>query len=122
MSVLDVNNYQVAVLLAAYNGEHYIIEQMESILAQDSVKVTIFMSVDQSSDSTLKMAKDYEIRYPDQVKVLPYGEIFGSAGSNFFRLLVDVDFSSFDYVAFADQDDIWFSHKLSTSITEMKAA
>jgi glycosyltransferase involved in cell wall biosynthesis len=57
MSVLDVNNYQVAVLLAAYNGEHYIIEQMESILAQDSVKVTIFMSVDQSSDSTLKIAK-----------------------------------------------------------------
>tara|TARA_R110002050_G_scaffold299569_2_gene465591 strand:- start:800 stop:1738 length:939 start_codon:yes stop_codon:yes gene_type:complete len=122
MSVLDVNNYQVAVLLAAYNGEHYIIEQMESILAQDSVKVTIFMSVDQSSDSTLKIAKDYEIRYPDQIKVLPYGERFGSAGSNFFRLLVDVDFSSFDYVAFADQDDIWLSHKLSTSITEMKAA
>ena len=122
MRVLDVNNYQVAVLLAAYNGEHHIIEQMESILAQDCTEVTIFMSIDQSSDSTLKIAKDYEVRYPDKIKVLPYGERFGSAGSNFFRLLVNVDFSSFDYVAFADQDDIWLSHKLSTSITEMKAA
>lgn len=120
MSFLDENNNQVAVLLAAYNGENYICEQMESILAQDSVNVTIFISVDQSNDSTLKIAKQYESNYSDRVKVLPYGKKFGSAGGNFFRLLVDVDLTSFDYVAFADQDDIWLSHKLSSSISEMK--
>jgi rhamnosyltransferase len=43
---------------------------------------------------------------------LPSGERFGSAARNFYRLLRDVDVSSFDYVAFADQDDIWLPDKL----------
>jgi rhamnosyltransferase len=46
------------------------------------------------------------------VTVLPHGECFGGAAGNFFRLLRDVDISPFDYLAFSDQDDIWFPEKL----------
>lgn len=121
MSLLEVKNDRVAVLLAAFNGEQYIVEQIESILMQHDVDVTIFISVDRSSDLTHAIVNDYSSSYKNRVIPLPYGEKFGSAGSNFFRLLVDVDFTPFDYVAFADQDDIWLPNKLSSSISEMKA-
>lgn len=48
-----------------------------------------------------------------RIKLLQYGERFGGAASNFYRLIKDVDFSAFDYIAFADQDDIWLEDKLT---------
>jgi len=52
---------------------------------------------------------------------LEYGERFGGAAPNFFRLIKDVNFSAFDYIAFADQDDIWSLDKLSHGISKMIA-
>jgi rhamnosyltransferase len=39
----------------------------------------------------------------------------GGASHNFFRLIRDVNFDSFDYISLADQDDIWFDGKLLRS-------
>lgn len=101
-----------AVLLAAYNGEKWINEQIETILKQIGVEVTLFVSVDFSTDSTLSMIKSWQAK-DDRVHLLPYGDRYGGAGRNFFRLIADVDTDSYDLVAFADQDDIWFESKLS---------
>lgn len=102
---------KVAVLLAAYNGMQWIEEQVDSILKQDGVHVTIFVSVDLSSDGTYEWFKKKE-EVNSQIVVLPYGERFGGAAPNFFRLIRDVDFSEFDYVSLADQDDIWIENKV----------
>jgi len=51
---------------------------------------------------------------------LEYGERFGGAAKNFFRLIRYVDFSAFDYIAFADQDDIWCSDKFIHGIKQME--
>uniref|UniRef100_A4Y8G8 Glycosyl transferase, family 2 n=1 Tax=Shewanella putrefaciens (strain CN-32 / ATCC BAA-453) TaxID=319224 RepID=A4Y8G8_SHEPC len=112
---------KVAILLAAFNGEKFIAEQLKSIFGQILVDVTVFVSVDFSSDSTLDIVNDFVKTESGRIEVLSYGEKYFSAGRNFFRLLVDVDFTPFDYVAFADQDDIWLPNKLSSSISEMKA-
>ena len=106
-----------AILLAAYQGRRWIEEQVDSILSQSGVQVSIFISVDACTDSvkedgTFDWCKKLSER-SDNVYLLPYGERFGGAGANFFRLLMDVDFSDFDAVAYADQDDIWFEDKLS---------
>lgn len=109
---------KIAVLMSAYNGVGYIEEQVESILHQANVSVTIFLSVDLSSDAThiwcLALAESNA-----DVHVLPYGERFGGAARNFFRLIRDVDFSDFDYVAFADQDDIWLPEKLDRAVKKI---
>ncbi|MEL0613798.1 glycosyltransferase [Marinomonas arenicola] len=101
----------IAVLLAAYNGMEWIEEQVNSILAQKNVCVTIFISVDLSTDGTdiwaNQLAKEIE-----NVIFLEYGDRFGGAGANFYRLLRDVDLKGFDYVSFSDQDDIWLEGKL----------
>ena len=49
----------VAVLMSTYNGEKYIKEQIDSILAQDDVNVTLFVRDDGSSDKTVEILKSY---------------------------------------------------------------
>jgi rhamnosyltransferase len=68
--------------------------------------------VDQSHDGTESWFDQCAVTNKFIV-LLPHGERFGGAERNFFRLLRDVDFSGFDYVSFADQDDIWAPNKLS---------
>ena len=105
------NDPKVAVLLAAYNGMEWIEEQINSIFAQKNVDVTIFVSVDRSTDGTESWV-DNLAKTTRNVVFLPYGERFGGAGANFYRLIQDVDFTGFDYIAFSDQDDIWLHEKL----------
>ena len=101
----------VAVCLAAFNGVRWLAEQLDSILLQRDVEVTVFVSVDASTDGTEQW---FDVRATEnaQIIVLPHGEHFGGASRNFFRILRDVDFTGFDYVCFADQDDIWLTGKL----------
>ncbi|MDB9957974.1 glycosyltransferase [Oceanospirillaceae bacterium] len=102
------------VLLAAYNGECWIDEQISSILSQRGVSVDICISVDLSDDRTHQLCLDWEEK-DSRIITLPYGERFGGAARNFFRLTNEVDVSPFDMVSFADQDDIWFEDKLHTA-------
>jgi rhamnosyltransferase len=102
----------VAVLLGVYNGTKWLDEQMTTILEQSDVSVTVFVSVDCSTDGSEQWI-DRMAATDVRVKVLPQGYSFGGAARNFFRLLRDVDFREFDYVSFADQDDIWLPKKLS---------
>lgn len=102
---------EYAILLAAYNGMEFLSEQLASILDQKKVNVTIFVSVDCSNDETHNWTAVFSEKC-EKVTVLPYGDIYGGAARNFFRLFRDVDFSDFDYVALADQDDIWLEDKL----------
>lgn len=103
---------KVAVLLAAYRGSLWLDEQVNSILDQADVDVHIFISVDPSPDETLLLCSRLAALRSD-ISLLPEIGPFGSAGRNFFRLIRDVQLEGYDYVAFADQDDIWFSNKLA---------
>jgi rhamnosyltransferase len=101
----------IAVLLAAYNGREWIEEQLRSILAQKDVRVQIYISVDLSTDDTYAWCHAFSNK-DSRVSVLPLAGRFGGAAKNFFRLIRDVDFSNFDYIALADQDDVWLEDKL----------
>lgn len=103
---------KVAVFLSAYNGMLYLAEQIESILRQECVYIYIFISVDKSTDGTEDYLAKWALSEP-RLTLLPFGMRFGGAGSNFYRLLRDVNLNGFDYMSFADQDDIWLPDKLS---------
>jgi len=110
--------FNIAVLLAAYNGIEWIEEQINSISAQKDININIhiFISVDISKDGTLELCKKFE-EENNFLTVLSYGDYFGGAAKNFYRLIRDVDFRDFDYVSFSDQDDIWLPNKLSQGIS-----
>lgn len=109
---------KVAVLLATYNGEKHIGTQLQSIAAQKNVVVSLFVSDDQSTDSTQSLLNKNYLKNIT-LTVLPSTRL-GGAAANFFRLLRIVNFSDVDYVAFADQDDIWDFNKLSTAILKIE--
>lgn len=113
------NRSSIVVLLAAYNGMKWIEEQVDSILAQQGINVDIYISVDLSTDGTYEWCQDLA-EQNTCVKVLPYGERFGGAAKNFYRLMRDVNLSNYEYISFSDQDDIWLPNKLSVAVQAIK--
>ena len=80
------NNPSVAVLLAAHNGIMWIKKQVDTIFQQKDVDVDLYVSVDVSSDDTYEWCKEL-VEKNSRVKVLPYGDFFGGAAKNFYRLI-----------------------------------
>jgi glycosyltransferase involved in cell wall biosynthesis len=107
----------VLVLLASYNGEKYIREQLDSILNQTFSDLSIVISDDLSTDSTPAIIREYEEQYPGRVRSLRNSERSGSAQNNFFRLLKS---EAADYIMLCDQDDVWLPDKVEVTLREMK--
>jgi len=114
-------NYKVAILMATFNGIKWLPEQLNSIFIQRDVAITLFISDDSSVDGTFDWLNDL-VNSDSRVRILPRVKQTGSAGYNFSRLIRDVDFTKFDYIALADQDDIWYQDKLSRACNVLAGA
>jgi len=115
-----VSVYKVDVLLATYNGQDFIAEQIDSVLSQQGVCVRIFVRDDGSTDATLNIIDEYRARYPDSVFLVEDDVAHCGAMHNFFYLMREI--SSADYFSFCDQDDVWFSDKLRIAVAGLEAA
>lgn len=121
-SVVNENSktYELCVLLAAYNGAEYIKIQMDSILQQENVNVHLFVRDDGSQDGTAEILEMYANSHKN-VQIIRDDVSGGTAGKNFYQLVLAInDYSKFDYVAFADQDDLWHKDKIKISIDRME--
>lgn len=106
---------KIAVLMAAYNGERWITEQIETILKQKNTNLNIYISVDLSLDNTYDIVKELAKKY-SEIIILPYGRRFGSAAPNFYNLLLTVPIEKYEYIALSDQDDIWLDGKITRAV------
>ena len=106
---------KIFVLLAAYNGERYIKDQLDSILSQSVRPYKIFISVDSSTDKTVVILKKYQKNFPE-INILGFDKYFGSAGANFIHMICNIDFTNADYIALADQDDVWKKDKIELAL------
>lgn len=111
-------NHRVLVLMATYNGVQWVREQLDSILAQEGVDVSVMVGDDFSDDGTLTVIQ-HSYAEDARVQVCPRKNQSGSAGANFLSLYVQANLDEFSYVALADQDDIWLPNKLATAITAL---
>jgi len=105
---------KVNVLLSAYNGEKYIKEQIDSILAQSWENIDIYVRDDGSSDGTAAILKEYESA--GKIK-LELGKNVGFIKS-FFWLVVNS--GDADYYAYSDQDDSWNSDKIKMAVEKLE--
>ena len=105
----------VAVLMATYNGEKYLREQIDSILSQSFGDLTLYIHDDGSRDGTVGIIREYAAKYPGRIVVLEH-ESTGGASNNFFYMLGEVEA---DYIMFCDQDDVWLPEKVSRSLSAM---
>ncbi len=107
---------KIVVLMSTYNGEKYISEQIESILAQDiinkNIKLSLIIRDDGSKDNSVNIIREYENKYPDIIKA--YSEKNCGVIKSFFELLKKAPEA--EYYAFSDQDDYWMPDKLSRAV------
>lgn len=95
--------------MATYNGAKYIREQLDSILAQSHSNIEVVVCDDGSTDETVAIVNEY-VRQGYNIRLHQNETNLGFV-KNFEKA---VSFCTGDYIALADQDDIWLEHKLST--------
>lgn len=109
---------EIAILMATYNGEKYLCEQVNSILAQTYQDWHLYIHDDGSKDNTIAIIKEYINQYPEKITLLDYPSQ-GGACLNFLSMLEKVDAP---YYMFCDQDDVWLNDKVDISIKKMKVS
>lgn len=107
----------ITILMAAYNGEKYIGEQIQSILDQTYQDWKLVIQDDCSIDATFNIASDYAEKYPGKITAVRRPVNSGSAMNNFFSML---SFADDPYIMLSDQDDVWMPDKIMVSIERMK--
>lgn len=106
----------VDILMATYNGEKYIGEQISSIRSQTYGDWKLLVSDDGSSDGTTRIV-DEAIRDDSRISWAPdCGKHRGSYG-NFMYLL---NLSKSGYSMFCDQDDVWLPNKIEVIFNKME--
>lgn len=106
----------VHILLATYNGEKFLKEQLDSIARQTHSAWTLTVSDDGSTDDTLDIVRQFAKQVSQQVTVL-HGPQKGST-YNFFHLIQHAQTDNpQDLYAFCDQDDMWLDEKLARAVT-----
>ena len=110
---------KVLVIMSTYNGEKFLKEQIDSILAQSDVDVTLHVFDDCSKDKTQEIVKEYEKKHKNVV--LHVNEKNKNFTYNFIDgLFTFKDEQGYNYYAFADQDDFWVNNKLISAIKKIQ--
>lgn len=109
----------IDILLATYNGEKYIRQQLDSLLSQDTFDIKIIIRDDGSTDGTNNILEEYVQKYTEKIELINDEQKICGATSNFMLLM---KYAKADYVMFCDQDDVWNSNKISVSLNVMKNA
>lgn len=106
----------ISVAMATYNGQKYLKQQLDSLLEQSHEPCEVIIGDDGSEDSTLKMLHSFseEARFP--VVIIKNKVNLGYA-ANFFNV---ASHCKGEWVAFCDQDDVWFKDKLKNAACAIK--
>ena len=99
---------QLTILLATYNGQKYLREQLDSIVSQSYKDWRLLVHDDGSTDNTIAILKDYAI-LDGRIQILEDGISGLGAAHNFLHLLKH---AHSDFIMFADQDDVWLPDKV----------
>lgn len=101
------NDVSICVVMATYNGEKFLAQQLESILAQTYKNINVIICDDASTDNTAKIIIDFAERDNRISYVLNKKNV--GVNKNF-----EIGFlkSQSNFIAIADQDDVWREDKI----------
>ena len=110
-----IQDKAVEILMATYNGEKYIKEQIDSIVNQTYKNWKLLIRDDGSNDKTLDIIREYEKR---DVRIKLLKDSKGNLGfvKNFEELIKN---SKNEFIMFSDQDDYWIENKIENYINEL---
>lgn len=107
----------VNIILCTYNGEKYLPELLDSLLAQTYQNIRIYIRDDGSSDRTVEIVDEYQ-KKSDKINVIKDNQ--GNLGyiKNFSETIRKS--GEADYYAFCDQDDYWLPDKMANAVEKME--
>lgn len=103
--------FRIAILVATYNGEKYIEEQIKSLQKQTVSNINIIINDDMSKDGTFSKIKQF-VEKDSRIKISQVK--CGGACENFLYLLREN--RDYDWFFFCDQDDVWYPQKVEKLI------
>lgn len=106
---------KVIILMATYNGAAFLKQQLGSIVSQTYQNWQLYIRDDQSTDDTLAILNLYALA-DKRIQILQLEGPHGSPALNFGVLFNHVSTRQFDFLMFADQDDIWHANKIELSL------
>lgn len=106
---------KIDILMATYNGEKYLKEQLDSILNQTYKDFRLLISDDASKDSTIKILEEYA-KKDNRIVLFKQKENLGII-RNFEFLMKNV---KSEFFMFSDQDDIWNEAKIEKSLNKIE--
>ncbi len=106
----------IDILLATYNGEEYLADQIGSLFNQTHVGWHLIVRDDGSTDATRPILVDFKKKHPEKITLIEDG--LGNLGAcgNFAALL---GHARADYIMFCDQDDVWLPDKIDRTLRKM---
>lgn len=104
------------ILMAVYNGERFLAEQIDSILQQDTDEWHLTISDDGSTDNSSAIIRQYINDFPEKISQAFPPQRFGDAKKHFFWLMKNC---SAEYLLFCDQDDVWHADKVSKTVAAL---
>ena len=107
----------IDILLAVYNSEKYLTQQLDSIFSQTYTNWRILIVDDCSSDKTCAIIEKYMQKYPEKIVLYKNSRNIGNPSLNFFKLL---KMSTSEYAMFCDHDDVWLCDKIELTLIAMK--
>lgn len=99
----------VGVVIATYNGEKFLNEQLQSIVSQTKRPEKIIIVDDCSIDKTRDIIKEKAKLFPDLFIYIENEQNLGVKKT----FEIGISACKTDYIALCDQDDIWMPDKIS---------
>lgn len=111
------NKAEIAIIMAAYNGEKFIGDQIESIMNNTCQDFVLHICDDGSIDRTLDICEQYASRYPDKIEIHKNKQNLKVVKNMlFWTVAIDAN-----YYMFCDQDDYWNRDKIKKSYDYIKS-
>lgn len=110
------------IMMASYNGQDYIAQQIESIIGQSYSDWELYIRDDGSKDDTVRIIK-YFVNLDSRIHLIEKENDIGGACLNFYELLRFGKSNSkkYKYYFLSDQDDMWDSEKLFKEVQLLKS-
>lgn len=105
---------QVHIVLATYNGEKYIREQLNSLLENTYQDFSVEVCDDGSTDGTVKIVEEYMKKY-GKIRLHQNEKNLGYV----MNFMEGIRRSESPYIMLCDQDDIWYADKIETTFGRM---
>lgn len=118
---MDINSKKVVIMMATYNGEKYIQDQIKSLQNQTFANWELYIGDDNSTDKTVDILKKMQERDSRIKKIINNDGKYHGAYANYFNIMyyVKENCKSYDYYFYCDQDDVWLTDKILKEVTAL---